>query len=69
MKNKNKTKKTNITNRPVKDPLFLVGPFSEWHEQTGGKVHLIIVGPEMNDQKEYVKHFHDVIKVIPMVVT
>ncbi|XP_069880999.1 glycosyltransferase 1 domain-containing protein 1 isoform X3 [Dipodomys merriami] len=34
--------------RQVKDPLFLVDAFSEWHEEEPG-VYLVIVGPEAMD--------------------
>jgi len=33
--------------RPVKDPLFLVQTFSEWHQEDR-RIHLLIVGPEVD---------------------
>ncbi|XP_042525267.1 glycosyltransferase 1 domain-containing protein 1 isoform X1 [Dipodomys spectabilis] len=35
--------------RQVKDPLFLVDAFSEWHEEEPG-VYLVIVGPEVDPE-------------------
>ncbi|XP_021019624.1 glycosyltransferase 1 domain-containing protein 1 isoform X3 [Mus caroli] len=33
--------------RPVKDPLYLVDAFSEWHQETPN-VYMVIVGPEVD---------------------
>ncbi|XP_038059189.1 glycosyltransferase 1 domain-containing protein 1-like [Patiria miniata] len=35
--------------RPVKDPLYLVNKFSEWHMEHGN-VYLVIIGPELDQQ-------------------
>ncbi|XP_077996003.1 glycosyltransferase 1 domain-containing protein 1-like [Glandiceps talaboti] len=48
--------------RPVKDPLYVVEAFSEWHIRKSC-VHLVIVGPELDP--EYTKKVKSTIKNLP----
>jgi glycosyltransferase involved in cell wall biosynthesis len=36
--------------RPVKDPLFLVSAFTEWHQSKCSNAYLVIVGPQLDEE-------------------
>ncbi|XP_077996398.1 glycosyltransferase 1 domain-containing protein 1-like [Glandiceps talaboti] len=48
--------------RPVKDPLYVVEAFSEWHIRKS-RVHLVIVGPELDP--EYTKKVKSTVENLP----
>lgn len=52
--------------RPVKDPLYLVNAFSDWHLKKRKTVYLLIIGPLMH--AEYGKTFLEVVNRAPGVV-